>query len=76
MIDHKLLFTQQLVKTTVAEHFIDTGNATPVKIPSPRPIPFHYTERVNKQLEDMAKEGQAIVLGVHQQYMCPRVMGK
>ena len=54
--DYKLLFTQQLGKTTVAEHFIDTGNATPVKVP-PRPIPFHYAERVSQQLEDMAKEG-------------------
>ena len=54
--DHKLLFTRRLGKTMTAEHFIDTGNATPVKVP-PRPIPFHYTERVTKQLEDMAKEG-------------------
>ena len=39
-----------------AEHFIDTGNATPVKV-SPHPIPFHYTEQVIKQLKDMAEEG-------------------
>ena len=54
--DHKLLFTRRLGKTMTAEHLIDTGNATPVKVP-PRSIPFHYTERVTKQLEDMAKEG-------------------
>ena len=54
--DHRLLFTRQLGKTTIIEHFIDTGNAAPVEVP-PRPIPFRYTERVNKQLEDMAKEG-------------------
>ena len=45
-----------LVDLGKPEHFIDTGNAIPVKVP-PRPIPFHYTERVTKQLEDMAKEG-------------------
>ena len=39
-----------------AEHFTDTGNATPVKVP-PHPIPFHYTEQVIKQLKDMAEEG-------------------
>ena len=54
--DHKPLFTQQLGKTTVAEHFIDTGNVTPVKIP-PRPIPFHIQNESINKLEDMAKEG-------------------
>ena len=37
--DHKLLITQQLGKTTIAEPFIDAGNAILVKVP-PRPIPF------------------------------------
>ena len=46
--DHKLLITQQLGKTTIAEHFIDADNAILVKV-LPRPIPFCYTEQVNKQ---------------------------
>ena len=35
--DHKLLFARRLEKTMTAEHFIDTGNFTPVKVP-PRPM--------------------------------------
>ena len=40
----------------MTRHVIDTGEATPIKVP-PRQIPFHYTEWVHAQLEDMAKEG-------------------
>jgi len=35
---------------------IDTGEATPVKVP-PRLIPFHYAEKGNSQLREMAYEG-------------------
>ena len=54
--DHETLFRCQLGKTDVARHVINTGDACPVKLPS-RPIPFHYTERVHSQLQEMAKEG-------------------
>ena len=54
--EFKELFTQQLGKTSVAEHTIDTGDALPIRIP-PRQIPFHYMDKVNVQLEDMVKEG-------------------
>ena len=37
---------------TVAKHCIDTGDAT-----AALPIPFHYTDRISKHLEDMEKEG-------------------
>lgn len=47
--DHKLLFSQQLSKTTVTTHVIDTGDATPMKVPS-HSIPFHFAERVQSQL--------------------------
>lgn len=54
--DHEQLFKQELGKTNVTQHVIDTGDATPVKVP-PRPIPFHYVDRVHKQLQEMAEEG-------------------
>ena len=54
--DHKQLFSTQLGKTTTIEHVIDTGEAAPIKV-SPRPIPFHFTERVHAQLQEMAKDG-------------------
>ena len=54
--EFKELFSQQLGKTNVAEHTIDTGDALPIRIP-PRQIPFHYVDKVNAQLEDMVKEG-------------------
>ena len=54
--EFKALFSQQLGKTNVTEHIIDTGDALPIKIP-PRQIPFHYVDKVHTQLEDMAKEG-------------------
>ena len=50
------LFSKQLGQTNVTRHVIDTGEATPIKVP-PRQIPFHYAERIHAQLEDMAKEG-------------------
>ena len=50
------LLSQQLGRTNVTEHMIDTGDALPIKIP-PRQIPFHYVDKVHAQLEDMAKEG-------------------
>ena len=54
--NHKLLFSQHLGKTTITTHIIDTGDAAPVKVP-PRPIPFHYAERVHNQLQEMARDG-------------------
>jgi len=54
--DHKQLFSEQLGKTNVTNHMIDTGDATPVKVP-PRPIPFHYVKKVHSQLREMAQEG-------------------
>ena len=54
--EFKDLFSQQLGRTNVTEHMIDTGDALPIKIP-PRQIPFHYVDKVHAQLEDMAKEG-------------------
>ena len=48
------LFSKQLGQTNVTRHVIDTGEATPIKVP-PRQIHFHYAERVHAQLEDMAK---------------------
>ena len=53
--EFKDLFSQQLGRTNVTEHMIDTGDALPIKIP-PRQIPFHYVDKVHAQLEDMAKE--------------------
>ena len=54
--EHAALFRCQLGRTHITKHVIETGEATPVKL-SPRPIPFHYTEQVQSQLKDMAKEG-------------------
>ena len=54
--EFKALFSQQIGKTNVAEHIIDTGDAVPIKIP-PRQIPFHYADKVRAQTDDMVKEG-------------------
>ena len=54
--EFKALFSQQIGKTNVAEHTIDTGDAVPIKIP-PRQIPFHLADKVHAQLDDMVKEG-------------------
>ena len=54
--EHKSLFSQQIGRTNITHHFIDTGNAPPVKV-QPRPIPFHYVDKVQKQLTDMVNEG-------------------
>ena len=54
--NHKQLFSTQLGRTTTIEHVIVTGDALPVKVP-PRPIPFHFVERVRNQLQEMAKDG-------------------
>ena len=54
--EFKELSSQQLGKTNVAEHIIDTGDALPIRIPLQQ-IPFHYMDKVNAQLEDMVKEG-------------------
>ena len=49
------LFRCQLSKTNVTKHVIDTGDATPVKVP-PHPISFHYSEQAQRQLKDVAEE--------------------
>ncbi len=54
--EFKMLFRAELGQTSVTEHVIDTGDATPVKVP-PRPIPFHYQDRIRSQLQDMAESG-------------------
>ena len=54
--DYAALFRCQLGRTNVTQYIIDTGDATPVKLP-PCPIPFHYSEQVQSQLKDMAEEG-------------------
>ena len=54
--EYKVLFSQQIGQTNITHHIIDTGDASPVKVP-PRPIPFHYVDRVQKQLTDMVQEG-------------------
>ena len=54
--EYSTIFKQDLGHTTVTDHVIDTGDSHPIKVP-PRPIPFHYAERVHQQLQDMAKEG-------------------
>ena len=54
--DHEALFRCQLGKTNVASHVIDLGDACPLKLLS-RPIPFHYTEKVHNQLQEITTEG-------------------
>ena len=54
--EYEVLFKQELGQTNVAEHVIDTGDALPTRVP-PRPIPFHFAERVQNQLQEMAQEG-------------------
>ena len=54
--DHAMIFRKDLGRTTIAEHVIETGEASPVKVPA-RPIPFHYMDHVHNQLQEMAQEG-------------------
>ena len=42
--EFKELFSQQLGKTNVTEHTIDTVDALPIRIP-PQQIPFHYADK-------------------------------
>ena len=51
--DNAMIFRKDLGRTTVTEHVIETGEASPVKVPA-RPIPFHYLEHVHNQLQEMA----------------------
>ena len=72
--DHKLLFSEHLGKTDVTNHVIDTGNATPIRVP-PCPIPFYYVEKVHNQLQEVAQEGiirPSNSPSVHQQFMSQR----
>ena len=54
--EYKSLFSQHIGKTNITHHLIDTGDAPPVKV-SPHLIPFHYVDKVQKQLTDMVNEG-------------------
>ena len=54
--EYKLLFSPQIGRINIMHHNIDTGDASPVKVP-PCHIPFHYVDRVQKQLTDMVHEG-------------------
>ena len=54
--EHQKLFKTLIGWTHVTEHVIDTGDAAPVKVPL-HPIPFHYQEKVQNQLQEMAQEG-------------------
>ena len=54
--EYSMLFSQQIGRTDITQHFIDTGDSPPVKVP-PRPIPFHFVDRVQQKLADMAQEG-------------------
>ena len=56
LMEHKDLFKSELGQTDVAKHVIDTGDARPIKVP-PHPVPFHYTDRIHKQLQEMADAG-------------------
>ena len=47
---------EQLGKTSVTSHVIDTGDASPVRGP-PHPILFHYAVTVHRQLNEMASNG-------------------
>jgi len=47
--EFKSLFSLELGHTNTTQHVVDTGSAPPIKVP-PRPIPFHYTKRVQQQL--------------------------
>ena len=53
---HSSVFRKKLGHTNVTQHIIDTGNSQPIKVP-PRPIPFHFADRVHAQLEEMSNEG-------------------
>ena len=54
--NHRELFSEQLGKTSVTSHVIDTDDASTAKLP-PHLIPFHYAETVHRQLNKMASNG-------------------
>ena len=54
--EYRVIFRKKLGHTTVVEHVIKTGDALPVKVPA-HPIPFHFKEYVNTQLQEMADAG-------------------
>ena len=65
--DHAMIFRKDLGRTTIAEHVIEMGEASPVKVPV-LPIPFHYMDRVHNQLQEMAQEGI-----IRRTLVCPAV---
>ena len=74
--NHRELFSQHLGKTSVTSHVIDTGDASPVRVP-PRPIPFRYAERYtgnSRKWQVMASFDRVIILGVPQLCTYPKVM--
>jgi len=64
LLEHSAIFSEH---TTVAEHVIETGDASPVKV-SVCPIPFHLMERVNilscRKWQMLAKFSQVTALGM------------
>ena len=56
LLDHHKVFKSRVGRTQVTKHIINTGDAAPVKVP-PRPIPFHYQDKVHSLLQELAKEG-------------------
>ena len=54
--EYRTLFKTSLGLTNATEHVIDTGDSPPVKVPA-RQIPFHYKDRVQDQLQAMARDG-------------------
>ena len=78
--DHAMLFRKDLGRTTVTEHVIETGNASPVKVPA-CPAPFHSTIQnvfttSYKRWHKKASSGAATALGAPLLFMCQRVMAK
>ena len=73
--NHRELCSEQLGKTSVTSHVIDTGDASPVRVP-PHPIPFRYAKTVHRQLNEMASNGitrPSSSLGVPPPCTYPRV---
>ena len=74
--NHTELSSQHLGKTSVTSHVIDTGDASPVRVP-PCPILFRHAVKVHRQLKKwqvMVSFNRVIALGVPRLYTYPKVM--
>ena len=74
--NYRELFSEQLGMTSITSYVIDTGDASPVRVP-PHPIPFHYAETVHRQLNEwqvIALLDRVVAFGVPQSCTYPRVM--